>query len=270
MAGEITKVIPAKGQNIHEEDFALIYGMIADNTLLSGLAPSYSSSSLVLSLETGDAVIKGRLISSSVSGDFQLTLPANSIKYIYLWLETSNCGRNAAGARLIAVADRLEFADAILICQATTSETGVSNLVDMRMMSVINKYAHAGSGLNAPYDAMSLSAPTERTVTGTTETEVKSFRIEHPGTVRIDCEMNRSAGTGTCKVYTTSGGVTPVATLTATTTTYTAKSYSFPVQIGDIVSIKLVSSYSTYTTRIRNVVLSYRFGPPMAPAVLLN
>ena len=264
------RVTPQKGGAILERDFAEAFKLINGNSWLSGMEADYASDSFVFSLTAGVAVVAGRLITTTATTDLSVTLKANQVKYVYLYLKTAHYGLNATGARLVAYDEEQQFIDAILLYEVKSNNAGISLVTDRRVKSLSYRYAHAGSGLASPYDSVSLAANTERTVTGTTETEVKRFSVGHEGTVQVTFDMKRSAGTGTCKIYTTSGGATAVATLTATTNTYASKTAPIPVIPGDEVIIKLVSSSPSYTTYIRNVALSYRLGMPHAPAVLTD
>lgn len=263
-------VTPSKGEALLERDWAEAFKMVQGNTYLSGFTASYSAASFVFQVEAGKAIINGRIITSTATADLSVTLKANEAKYVYLYLKSGNYGLNATGARLAAFEDEQQFVDAVLLYYVKASSAGISTVTDMRVKSLAYQFAHCGSALVSPYDSVSLSANTERSVTGTTETEVKSFSIEHPGTVTLTCEMKRSLGTGTLKVYTTSGGATAVATITATTNTYASKTLNFTVAPGDTIRLKLVSSSGSYVTYIQNAVLSYRLGIPMAPAILID
>lgn len=264
------RVTPNKGASILERDWAEVFKMVQGNTYLSGFTASYTSASLLFDLTAGSAVINGRVITATVTGNLAVTVKANAIRYIYLYLETGNYGLNAITAKLVAVEEELQFSDALLLYKVTTDAVGIVTVTDMRVKSLAYRLAHCGSSLVAPYDSVSLSANTERTVTGTTETEVKRYSVDEPGTATLTCEMKRSLGTGTLKVYTTTGGATAVATITATTNTYASKVLNFAVAPGDTISVKLVSSSGSYVTYIQNAVLSYRLGIPMAPAVLID
>lgn len=264
------RVVPSKGEAVLERDWAEAFKMVQGNTYISGFTASYSGSSLTFQLEAGVATIKGRIIAAAATGDLSVALRANTNRYIYLLLRMSNYYLNAIEARLVAYEEEQQFMDAVLLYYVKTNDTGISTVTDLRVKSLAYRFVHCGSVLVSPYDSVSLAANTERSVTGTSETEVKSFSIQHPGTVTLTCEMKRSLGTGTLKVYTTSGGASPVATITATTNTYVSKTLNFAVAPGDTISLKLVSSSGSYITYIRNAVLSYRLGIPMAPAVLID
>lgn len=263
------RITPDKGTSILERDFADAFKMINDNSYLSGLDASYSSSSLVFSVTAGAAIVAGHVITASATGDLSITLEPNRNRYIYLMLRTGNSGLNALEARLVAREEMMQFSDGVLLYLVKTGLTGVTAVSDLRVTSLDNRYAHAGSALPSPHEAVSLAAATERSVTGTTEVEVKRFQVQHEGTVTLVFDTKRSAGTGTINVYTTSGGETAVASTTTIKTTYETKTLTFAVKPGDIVTIKLKSSASNYVTYIKNAVIAYYLGIPAAPAELV-
>lgn len=261
------RATPIKDTAILERDFADVFSMINGNSYLSGFTASYSGSSFVFELEAGTAVVLGRIITTTATGDLTVTLTPNTNRYIYLFLRTGNRGGNALEARLVAYEEEQQFIDAILLYYVKAGSAGITTVTDMRVKSLAYRYAHC-TALQSPHDNVSLSANTERSVTGTTETTVKEFSIQHPGTVVMTCEMKRTFGTGTMKVYTTSGGATVQATTTATTNVYASKTVYFAVVPGDTITIKLVSSSGTYITYIKNVQIAYDLGIPMAPATM--
>lgn len=263
------RVVPNKGQPHHENDWKRFFEVINGNSWLHGLDASYSSSSLTFGLTTGGSTIIGYYISAA-NGDLAVLLPARSIRYVYLFLSTANRGRNAIRARLVALEEQQQFFDAILLYQVTTDSVGVTTVTDLRVKELDGRYAYAGEGILPPYQAIFIDAPTERSVTGTVETEVKSFQMSHAGTALLTCQMKRSAGTGTLNIYTATGGGTPVATLQTIVGTYESKTAAIPFEAGDTVSVKLVASNASYTAYVQNVSISYRLGIPPAPAVLLD
>lgn len=264
------RVVPSKGTPHHENDWRRFFEIINGNSWLYGLDASYSPAALSLALTEGWATINGYYIGAATN-DLQTALPPRSIRYIYLYLSVANRGRNAVRARLVALAEPQNFFDAILLYKVITDSAGVTAVQDLRIKELANRYAIADLTLPSDvFDSVSLDALTERTVTGTTETEVKQLKVANSGTALLTCQLKRSSGTGTLNVYTTSGGGAPVGTSTATAGTYATKTLAICINAGDIVSVKLKASGASYTVTIKDVRLQYKLGIPPAPSVLLD
>ena len=266
--------LPKKGIGFTEKVLASIIRGSFKDWVPYLFAPSWHDDSLLVEMGPGRILLGGRLVESSSMADLSVTLNPNSINYVYAALDTAELGLNVVGVSLIVKDRPGVYENAMLQYIFRTNGVGVTQAWPEAPRNAIFRHAvsYYDTLMPSPYLSHLSSANTERTVASSTEQLVKRFFVEHGGTVTILCELKRTTGLSTCylNIYTTSGGGTPVATLTRNTDTYVEVYADIPVQPGDTISCYLRSSGSSVTAYIRNCKMRYKSGIPLAPHAVIN
>lgn len=236
-----------------------------------------SSAGLVLFLNYDATIemsvsIEGYSIIVSDDSDLAVTLPANSIVYVYLVLDMAGGGINTVGQRLVYYTSKRYIPHSLLLARVYTDATGVmtDGIVYLANTRPSNALAYP-SDYGAATSAYNLSANTEQSTTSTTAVLVKQFQLEYAGVYRFEIDLKRSTGTATAYVYCASTGlVTPQLTYTGTTTSYVESIGELYCVEGDAVYVYLKSSNTSYTAYADNCSVEAFIGTPMAPALVIE
>ena len=266
--------LPKKGIGFTEKALSNIIKGSFKDWIPNMCVSFYSADSLIVEIGPGQILVGGRIVDTTEKGDLSATLVPNSINYVYIVLDTAELGLNTVGISLLVKTKRGIYENAILFYVFKTNSVGVTSAWPEAPRNATFRHAvsYYDTLMPFPYYSHLLYGNTERTVASSTEALVKQFFVEHGGTVTILCELRRTTGLSTCylNIYTTSGGGTPVATLSHNTDTYTEKWADIPVQPGDTISCYLRSSGPSVTAYVRRCEMRYKSGIPLAPHAVIN
>lgn len=255
------------------------HGAMAGQAYLTGKAligSLYTYNLIVYMLHTSlntSCVFRGYAITPNLDSDLSVTLPANSLSYVYLVMDMAGGGTNTIGQRLVYY-DKLTFmTNGVLLATAVTSATAVTTLTHYVPIRPQNEQVYPGDDMGVTmYPAYPPAANTERTTTDTTGELVKQFCVEYAGVYTFSCDLkNQSLATTTCYVYAASTGdthgtSTAQLTFTDTNATYTTNTGTLALSEGDVVSIYLKTSNATYAGYIDQVSIVGYACVPLAPA----
>lgn len=109
------------------------YGPTALQVLAgAGLSVNISPGSGVAPSSTYGAVVLER---KSVAGDFNLAVPASSVRYVYAFIENSDTNDSRkSGLALFDLSESPNSDNGLLLAQVTTGPSNVSGVVDMRRL----------------------------------------------------------------------------------------------------------------------------------------
>lgn len=220
------------------------------------------------------AIVNGYAVTPGSSSDLAVTLPANSLSYVYFVLDMAGGGTNTISQRLVYYNSPAYASNAMLIAEVVTDASSVSTTTYRLPTRWQGVQAYPAIVSVGPYalTIIVLDANTERTTTDTTGELVKQFCVEYAGVYTFSCELkNASLATTTCYVYAASTGdthgtSTAQLTFTDTNATYTTNTGTLALSEGDVVSVYLKTSNATYAGYIDQVSIVCYACVPLAPA----
>lgn len=218
-------------------------------------------------------VLNGYATKVSSNSDLSVTLPANSLSYVYFVMDMAGGGTNTISQRLVYYSSPVYLSNGVLMARVVTDATTVTELTTLTPTRQQNIMAYPANVLPGSTSNLSLYAYTERTTTDTTGVLVKQFCVEYAGVYDFSCELKCSGGFTVITAYVyaastgdTHGTSTPQLALTHNTSTYTTKTGTLALSEGDVVSVYLKSANATYTGYIDTVSITGYACVPLAPA----